>query len=86
MRARLKSKTSYAAMYAAYDSPKLLKSLKASVYNFQGLKYLPQALHESKRRLYLYAQDKHMICRTYLEKFKNSMEVIEHSRGAIGRE
>jgi hypothetical protein len=46
MRARLESKPSYAAMYAAYDSLKLLKSLKASVYNFQGLKYLPQeALH-----------------------------------------
>jgi hypothetical protein len=48
MRARLESKTTHAAIYNDYNSLELLKSLKASVYNFQGLKYLPQALHESK--------------------------------------
>jgi hypothetical protein len=86
MRARLEAKISYAAMYAGYDSLELMKSPKASVYNFQGLKYPHQTLHKLKRRFYLYAQDKHMMCQTYLEKFKNRVEVIEHSGGAIGRE
>jgi hypothetical protein len=27
-----------------------------------------------------------MTCQTYLKKFKNSVEVIEHSGGAIGKE
>jgi hypothetical protein len=84
MRAKLESKASYMGIATSSDGIELLKEIKSVMYNFQSQKYGPMALHESKKRLYLLAQDKHTTAQVYLERFRNSIEVIEHCGGSIG--
>jgi hypothetical protein len=62
VRVRLEALDSYAAMSEEFDSLVLLKAIKAVAYNFQSQKYKPNALNESKRRLYLLIQDKFTTC------------------------
>jgi hypothetical protein len=84
--AKLEARDTYNKMSEEADSMKLLKEIRALVYNFQSQKYAPQALHEGKRRFYLPSQDKHSTCRIYLERFQNCVGVIEHCGGSIGQE
>jgi hypothetical protein len=84
--AKLEARDTYNEMSEEADSIKLLKEIRALVYNFQSQKYAPQALHEGKRRFYLLSQDKHSTCQAYLERFQNCVNVIEHCGGSIGQE
>jgi hypothetical protein len=84
--AKLEARDTYNEMPDEADSIKLLKEIRALVYNFQSQKYAPQALHEGKRRFYLLSQDKHSPCQVYLERFQNCVNVIEHCGGFIGQE
>jgi hypothetical protein len=84
--AKLEASNTYNEMSEEADSMKLLKELCALVYNFQSQKYAPQALYKGKRRFYLLSQDKHSTCQAYLERFQNSVDVIEHCGGSIGQE
>jgi hypothetical protein len=84
--AKLEASDTYNEMSEEADSMKLLKEIRALVYNFQSQKYAPQALHEGKRRFYLLSQDKHSTCQAYLERFQNCVDVIEHCCGSIGQE
>ena len=86
MKWRLESAHDYETLSANRDSLGLLLAIKDLVYNFQSQKYLPQALHESVRRLYTCIQGKHMTTQTYMEKFQNIVDVIEHRGGSIGIE
>jgi hypothetical protein len=69
-----------------YNFQALLKAIKNLVYNFQSQKYLPQALHESKRCFYFCVQGRHTTTSTYIEQFQNIVDVIEHSGGSIGKD
>ena len=60
--AKLEASDTYNEMSEEADSMKLLKEIRALVYNFQSQKYAPQALYEGKRRIYLLSQDKHSTC------------------------
>jgi hypothetical protein len=86
VRARLEAIDTHKDMSEKADSIKLLKEIRALVYNFQSQKYGPHALHEGKRRFYLLSQDKHSTCQVYLERFQNGVDVIEHCGGSIGQE
>jgi hypothetical protein len=84
--AKLEASNTYTKMLEEADLMKLLKEIRALVYNFQSQKYAPQALHEGKGRFYLLSQDKHSACQLYLERFQNCVDVIEHCGGSIGQE
>lgn len=84
MRAKLESISSHQTIAAASDGIELMKNIKTVMYNFQSQKYAPLALHESKKRFYALTQDKHTTVTVYLERFQNSVEVIEHCGGTIG--
>ena len=84
IRAKLESVGNHQAISVASNGIELLKNIKTIMYNFQSQKYGPLGLHESKRRFYLMSQDKHMTVTIYLERFQNSVEVIEHCGGTIG--
>jgi hypothetical protein len=84
--AKLEASNTYNKMSEEADSIRLLKEICALVYNFQSQKYVPQALHKGKQRLYLLSQDKHSTCQAYLERFQNSVDVVEHCGGSIGQE
>jgi hypothetical protein len=85
-RQKLESLDAFDAITAGGDGLALLKAIKDLVYNFQSQKYLPHALHESKRRFYLCAQSKFATTSTYLEQFQNTVDDIEHSGGTIGKD
>jgi hypothetical protein len=67
------------------DSIKLLKSIKALLYNFQSTKYRPLAIHDGTHGFYQLYQDKHTTCQDYLDKFQNSVDVLAHWGGSIGQ-
>lgn len=86
MRQRLEGLNDFSTMNNERDGLGLLKAIRDIVYNFQSQKYLPQALHESKRRFYFCVQGKHMSTVKYMETFQNVIDVIEHSGGTVGNE
>jgi hypothetical protein len=86
MRQKLEALSEFEAFSAEGNGIALLKAIKALTYNFQSQKYLPHALHESKRRFYIQSQGRHVTTQAYLEQFQNIVDVIEHSGGGIGSE
>lgn len=86
MRQKLEALVEFEALSAEGNGIALLKAIKALTYNFQSQKYLPHALHESKRRFYIHSQGQHVTTQAYLEQFQNIVDVIEHSGGGIGSE
>jgi hypothetical protein len=64
----------------------LVKGIKGIVCQFQNQKYLPQALHEAKRRFYNCYQKPGKTVAVYLETFQNMVDVVEQSGGHIGIE
>jgi hypothetical protein len=61
----------------------LLRNIKDVAFSFTSEKYKVHALHEAKRRFYLLYQEKNSTCQSYLEKFKNQVDVIEHCGGSV---
>jgi hypothetical protein len=87
MRQKIESQIDYETTKEASDAIRLLNTIKSIMFNFQGQIYRPQALRDAKRRrFYLLTQERTMTCQAYLEKFQNSVEVIEHCGGDLGTE
>jgi hypothetical protein len=83
---RLEAMSEFAKISTTRDGIALLKCIKDLTYNYQSQKYLPHALHESKRRFYVHSQGRHTSTQLYLGQFQNIADVIEHSGGGIGVE
>jgi hypothetical protein len=71
-------------MFIEGNSIGLLLAIKALVYNYQSQKYKPLALHENMKRFYYIHQGATMTCQAYLQKFQNSVDVLEHCGAAAG--
>ena len=84
MRQKIASHSDYETTEDVSDAIGLLKTIKSIMFNFQGQIYRPQALRDAKRRFYNMYQDRHMTVQAYLDKFQNSVEVIEHCGGDLG--
>jgi hypothetical protein len=83
MRQQIASHSDYETTEDVSDATGQLKTIKSIMFNFQGQIYRPQALGDTKRRFYNLSQDRHMTCQAYLEKFQNSVKVIEHCGGDL---
>ena len=57
----------------------LLKIIKKISFNYQGHKYLPHAIHESKRNFYEFKQEKYVTATAYLEKFMNLVDILKNA-------
>jgi hypothetical protein len=84
LRAKLKARSDYSALSQAYDTIALLKAIKDSIFKFASQKYVHHGLHESIRRFYVLTQDKNMTCPTYLQRFNNHVDVVNHCGGDLG--
>jgi hypothetical protein len=84
MRQRLEATNNFRRLSSDGDGLRLIMAIKNLVFNFQSQKYLPQALHESARRFYSCQQGKQMTTEVFLKLFQNTVDVIQHSGGAIG--
>jgi hypothetical protein len=85
IRARIEALDKYDKMSSQGNSIALLKAIKALIYNFQSRKHPPLAIHDGTCWFYLLYQEKHMTCQAYLEKFQNSVDMLEHYGGTIGQ-
>lgn len=81
--AKLESMPTYTTIKAAADSIGLLKSIKNLQHEFKSERHPVDALHGSKRMLYLTRQD-YLSNQAYFERFKANVEVIEAIGGSIG--
>jgi hypothetical protein len=83
IRAQIEALLGHKKMFDKGNSIELLLSIKAIVYNYQSQKYLPVALHENMKCFYLIYQDRTMTCQGYLQKFQNSVDVLQHCGAAV---
>jgi hypothetical protein len=84
IRARIEALGEHKKMFTEGDSIGLLIAIKALFYNYQSQKYQPLALHENMRRFYMIYQDHTMTCQAYMEKFQNTVDVLDHCGVAAG--
>jgi hypothetical protein len=79
MRQKVESTGGFKVLSVNGDGLGLLKTIKDLVYNFQSQKYLPA------RWFYLCQQGRNMTTQVYLDWFQNTVDVIHHSGGIIGK-
>jgi hypothetical protein len=84
MRQRLTATSNFRRVSSDGDGSGLIMAIKDLALNFQSQKYLPHALHESTRRFYFCQQGRQMTTQADLELFQNTVDIIQHSGGAIG--
>jgi Reverse transcriptase (RNA-dependent DNA polymerase)/Zinc knuckle len=83
LKSKLEGKQNYSEINEKADVIELLKNIKDITHNFQSEKFRMHALHEAKRRFYVFYQDRTSSVQTYLEKFRNMVGVIEHCGGGV---
>jgi len=86
MQAKVKSDDGYDEMYESSDSLELIKIIKGVAYKFESQKNIYLALDDAKCTFYAYHQGADESNSSYMSKFKNFIEVIEHYGGSIGED
>jgi hypothetical protein len=86
MRQKVKTCTDFFMISQKGDAIGLLKLIKDTAYNYQVQKYVPQTLHEAKKRFYNCHQLHHQSTQAYFEYFQNQVDVITHVGGIIGND
>jgi hypothetical protein len=84
MRQKLAGLSNFNTLKQNGDGLGLLRAIKDTTFEFQGEKFVFDALHDSSVRAALCKQGKHMTTQEYMELFQNVVDVIEHSGGSIG--
>ena len=78
MQAKVEAAPTYSQVATDNSGIKLLKLIKDIAFNFASQKYLPQAIHEAKRRFFLQFQGRQLNVKDYLEQFMNHVDVLDH--------
>jgi hypothetical protein len=78
--------TEYKTIKNSFDAIKLNKAIKSLTYQFEGQHYHPQALHQAKKRFYLFNQGKEMPTAKFLISFRILVSAIEECGGEIGHD
>jgi hypothetical protein len=84
MQAKIKSADNFESMDTESNSLDLLLEIKGIAYKFESQKNIYLALDNAKSAFYVYRQGPEETNATYMSKFKNSIDVIEHYGGNIG--
>jgi hypothetical protein len=86
MQAKLELLNEYKSIRQGFDAITLIKAIKSLTYQFKDRNDHPQALHQAKRRLYLFHQGKKMMNTKFLEAFQTLVSVIKECEGEIGHD
>jgi hypothetical protein len=70
---KVEASPGYVSVSQNGDAIELLKIIKDVAYNYQIQKYIPQALHEAKKRFYNCHQLWHQPTQAYIEYFQNQI-------------
>jgi hypothetical protein len=84
MQAKIKSTTGFESMRDNTDSLELLQTIKGIAYKFEAQDNIYMAMDDAKNAFYTYVQSHDETNASYLTKFKNMVEVIEHYGGSVG--
>jgi hypothetical protein len=84
IRAKIEAMSNHTALSDAGDPIGLLKNIKTVMTNFQTTKYMPHAVYDCKRSLFLYRQDRDVSVAEYHKHFKSLVDVIEYNGGSLG--
>jgi hypothetical protein len=84
VRAKIEAMDNHTALSDAGDPIGLLKNIKTVMTNFQTTKYMPHAVYDCKRSLFLYRQDRETTVPEYHKQFKSLVDVIEYNGGSLG--
>jgi hypothetical protein len=84
VRAKIEAMGNHIALSDAGDPIGLLKNIKTVMTNFQTTKYMPHAIYDCKRSLFLYRQDRDTSVPEYHKQFKSLVDVIEYNGGSLG--
>ena len=85
MRQKVEALSNFADMSSKGDGIELLKAIKNITHNFQSQKYLPHAIHEAKRRIYMFNQGK-MSTVEYYEQFLSLVNVLDAIKASFGHD
>jgi hypothetical protein len=85
MRQKVEALDAFEKLSAENDGIELLKTIKNTAFLFKTQKNTCQASHEAICRFYMVSQGKHMSTQDYLKHFQNTVEVIDHTGGVVGR-
>jgi hypothetical protein len=85
MHQKLEALNNFTDMSAEGDGIELLKAIKNITHNFQSQKYLPHAIHEAKRRIYMFSQGK-MSTIEYYEQFLSLVSVLDAIKASFGHD
>jgi hypothetical protein len=83
VRARLQAMKDHDDLAEKGEPIGLLKNIQSIMTDFQSTKYIPHAIYDAKRKLYLYNQAPEQTVSDYYNKFKGIVEVIEHNGGTL---
>ena len=84
-RQKVEALSDFADMSSKGDGIQLLKAIKNITHNFQSQKYLPHAIHEAKRRIYMFNQGK-MSTVEYYEQFLSLVNVLDAIKASFGHD
>ena len=84
LRERIRAHNDFVTADTEQDALTLLRIIRSAMFHTQTQRNRQHAIHEAKRRFYLFSQDRNMSCQAYLEKFRNLIEVAEHAGATMG--
>jgi hypothetical protein len=85
MRQKVEALDAFKKLSAKNDGIELLMMINNTAFSFKMQKNAWQASHEAIRHFYMVSQGKHMSTQDYLKNFQNTVEVIEHTGGVVGK-
>ncbi len=86
MKNELEARKDYAIMTSDQDPILLLKILKSITYNFCNQKYLPASMWQTTKALYNTMQGEDEDLKSFYDRFRNQVTVIENYGGSIGKD
>jgi hypothetical protein len=84
VRAKMEGMDNHISLSNAGDPIGLLRNVKTVMSNFQTTKYMPHAIYDCKRSLFLCRQDRDTTVPQYYKEFKSIVDVIEYNGGSLG--
>ena len=84
MRSKVRGTSAYTDMDKDLDVIKLLKTIKGVSMHFDNQTYIPKSIDDAKKLFYSLKEGEHEKHPSFLKRFSNLVEVIEHYGGELG--
>ena len=83
IRDQVKRTDNYQADLEVYNAIALIKTISEVTFNYQSKKYKHLALRKKVARALHFKQGRYMSVSTYIDRFQNNLDIVEHIRGTM---